>query len=375
MHPDAIENMKRYKIISRSDSMKPVFEKIDKVADSDATVLISGETGTGKELISSAIHDLSPRKEKRYSAINCSALPADLIESELFGHTRGAFTGAVKDKDGMLDISKGGTVFLDEIGHMDIHLQPKLLRAIEERRVRPVGSEQEKDINVRFIAATSVSRDNLTDESKFLSALYHRLNVLPIDIPPLRERDGDILELANYFIELYNDKYNKTITMHPDAISFLESHDWPGSVRELMTLMERLVVYNDDEEIGKETLKELKEYSMEGSFRVKTPTEGIIYEDVCRRLSALERKFEGIKSMCHDLMDHQTAGRLYWIDEMVEMSGVSMRYIYSAIENKSLQCYDRFGRKAVKANDVYELIKSSKKSETRSRAKTLKKYL
>jgi Nif-specific regulatory protein len=203
-----------------------------------------GESGTGKELIASAIHYNSPRKDMPFIKINCAAIPETLLESELFGYRKGAFTGATSDKKGKFEIADGGTIFLDEIGEMSLPLQAKLLRVLQEKEVEPIGGKPKK-VDIRIIAATNAELEELIQQKRFRLDLYYRLNVIRLDIPPLRERKEDILLLAKYFIERYSKENDKDIhSITPEAIKLLESYDWPGNVRELENLIERAVVLN-----------------------------------------------------------------------------------------------------------------------------------
>jgi transcriptional regulator with PAS, ATPase and Fis domain len=219
-------------------------ELISKVAKSEGSVLVYGESGTGKELIASAIHRLSPRSARRFVAINCSAIPEDLLESELFGHEKGAFTGATSRRSGYLEMARGGTILLDEIGDMPLRLQAKILRVLQEKQFFPVGSNEPKRTDIRIIAATNVNLQKAVAEGTFRLDLYYRLNVLPIHIAPLRERTTDIEPLLFHFLEIANSKHN---VMNPcylgsDVIDVLRRYPWPGNVRELQNLIERLVV-------------------------------------------------------------------------------------------------------------------------------------
>ncbi|MDH5654484.1 MAG: sigma 54-interacting transcriptional regulator [Spirochaetia bacterium] len=229
-------------ITGRSGPMIKLFEKIRLVADSRSSVLITGESGTGKELIVSAIHYNSPRRESPLIKINCAAIPENLLESELFGHKKGAFTGAIADKKGKFELAEGGTIFLDEIGEMDFNLQSKLLRVIQEREIEPVGGRTKK-IDVRVVAATNADLEGMIAEKKFRADLFYRLNVVTLHIPPLRDRKDDIHLLVMNFIEKYKSESGKTINgITPEAIRYLEKHDWPGNVRQLENSVERAIV-------------------------------------------------------------------------------------------------------------------------------------
>ena len=229
-------------IIGGSESMREVMDNVKVVGTSDISVLLLGESGTGKELIAQCIHRISSRKLKPFVAINCAALPANLIESELFGHERGAFTGAIDRRTGKFEQGNEGTVFLDEIGELPLELQVKLLRVLQEKEIEPIGG-QKKRVNVRIIAATN---RNLVEEismGRFRPDLYYRLNIFPITLPPLRERKEDIVSLAKHFVNIYAHKENKSITgVAENVIQAMLNYDWPGNIRELQNLMARSVL-------------------------------------------------------------------------------------------------------------------------------------
>ena len=221
-------------VVGASAAMRRVFTLVQRVADSEAGVLIHGETGTGKELVAKAIHDQGRRKEGPFVAINCAAVPASLIESELFGHERGAFTDAKVQRTGLFLQADGGTLFLDEIGELPLEVQPKLLRSLQERKVRPVDSNREISFDARVIAATNRVLEDEVYEKRFREDLYYRINVVKIDVPPLRERGGDVLHLARHFLGIYAERHGKhEIDVSPPAAEKLISYSWPGNVREL----------------------------------------------------------------------------------------------------------------------------------------------
>lgn len=230
-------------IVGKSEAMQKVYSLIEKVADSDSTVLILGESGTGKELVARTIHYNSPRREKPLIPINCGAIPESLLESELFGHEKGAFTGAYSTRIGRFEMANGGTLFLDEIGDMSPALQVKLLRVVQERQFERVGGAKTLKVDVRIITATNQDLDKAVAERKFREDLYYRINVIPITIPPLRERGEDIPLLINHFFDVFNKKKCKKIEgISDDAMSLLMCYPWPGNVRELENLIERLVI-------------------------------------------------------------------------------------------------------------------------------------
>lgn len=235
-------------IAGNSPEMKQVLDLVSRVAPSDAPVLIQGESGTGKELVARAIHENSSRSNGPFVAINCGAIPADLVESELFGHAKGAYTGATSSSEGLVREANGGTLLLDEIGELPLPLQVKLLRVIQEREVRPVGGGRVHQIDVRFLAATNKSLRAEVDEGNFREDLFYRLNVINIAIPPLRDRGDDVELLAKRFIEHYSRKMGKNITsLGEDLRQFLSSYEWPGNVRELENLIERAIILSDSE--------------------------------------------------------------------------------------------------------------------------------
>lgn len=234
-------------IISRSKKMAAVLELISKVAGTSSNVLITGESGTGKELVAHALHNAGPRKNNPFVAINCAAIPAELMEAELFGHEKGAFTGAHKQTIGKFEYAHNGTVFLDEISSLKPEFQAKLLRFVQEREFTRVGSHQPVKVDVRIVVATNSSLDEMVEEGTFRDDLYFRLNVVPVLIPPLRDRKGDVPLLADHFLKQFNRRIKKTVQgFTPDAIALLEAYPWPGNIRELENLIERMVVLGAD---------------------------------------------------------------------------------------------------------------------------------
>jgi formate hydrogenlyase transcriptional activator len=232
-------------LIGSSPKFRAVLTDVDRIAPVDSAVLIQGETGTGKEVIARAIHEASPRRHNRFVALNCAAIPSALLESELFGHERGAFTGACTQTKGRFQMADGGTLFLDEIGDMPLELQPKLLRALQEREFERLGSGQTVRVNVRVVAATNQDLEQLVAKKLFRADLYYRLNVIPICLPPLRERILDILPLTEFFVAKFAASLNKPIDVIPDeVIAVLKAHDWPGNIRELQNFLERAVLFS-----------------------------------------------------------------------------------------------------------------------------------
>lgn len=237
-------------IVGTSPTMAQLKNTIRMVASTGSTVLIHGESGTGKELVARALHTCSPRASEPFTSINCGAFPETLLESELFGYVKGAFTGAVQNKRGLFEVSEGGTIFLDEIGEMSLTMQVKLLRALQERCIRPVGGTTEIPVDVRVIAATNKNLDAQVADGQFREDLYYRLNVIPVTVPPLRERVDDIEILANHFLKKYAPAAGKSIrTIRPESLEDLRAYDWPGNVRQLENTIERAVALEMTEEL------------------------------------------------------------------------------------------------------------------------------
>ena len=230
-------------LIGSSLKFRALLTEVERVAPVDSSVLIQGETGTGKEVIARAIHEASPRRNHGFVAVNCAAIPSALLESELFGHERGAFTGAWAQTKGRFQMADGGTLFLDEIGDMPLELQPKLLRALQEREFERLGSSQTVRVNVRVVAATNQDLGQLVTKKLFRADLFYRLNVIPICLPPLRERVQDILPLTEFFVAKFAASLNKPIDLIPDEVmAVLKAHNWPGNIRELQNFIERAVL-------------------------------------------------------------------------------------------------------------------------------------
>ncbi len=235
------------KMVGYSDSMRHVFEIIKKVATMDSTVLIQGESGTGKELVARAIHYNSEKRNGLLVPVNCGAIPSELLESELFGHEKGAFTGAIRTKIGRFEMAHGGTIFLDEIAEMSPMLQVKLLRVIQEKSFERVGGVSPVHVDIRIIAATNQDLERAVAERRFREDLFYRINVVPVNMPPLRQRDSDVIILANHFLHKFNKKRNKPLKgFTAETVKALQDYQWPGNVRELENLIEMLVVMKDD---------------------------------------------------------------------------------------------------------------------------------
>ena len=232
-------------LIGSSPKFRALLADVERIAPVDSAVLIQGETGTGKEVIARAIHEASPRRNQRFMALNCAAIPSALLESEMFGHERGAFTGAWAQTKGRFQMADGGTLFLDEIGDMPLELQPKLLRALQEREFERLGSTQTVRVNVRVVAATNQDLGQLVSKKLFRADLFYRLNVIPICLPPLRERVQDIPLLTEFFVSKFAARLNKPIDLIPDeVVDVLKAHDWPGNIRELQNFVERAVLFS-----------------------------------------------------------------------------------------------------------------------------------
>jgi two-component system response regulator PilR (NtrC family) len=299
-------------IIGQSPTMRPIFELIQTVAPQTSRVLITGESGTGKELVARAIHENSQRSQAPFITINCGAFPEALLESELFGYMKGAFTGANENRQGLFQAASGGTLFMDEIGNMSLTMQVKLYRVLQEGKVRPIGSTDESDVDVRIIAATNKDFEKEISEGRFREDLYYRLSVIPIHLPPLRERREDIPLLARHFLEKFRKVMEKPIeSISPEAMSRLEAYDWPGNVRELENTMERAVALEAGREITLRVLPDrVAGYASAGPGMAGSaglPPEGLDFEkeiaDAERRYlqAALERS-EGVRTRAADLL-------------------------------------------------------------------------
>ncbi len=309
-----IKNKYAGAILGTSARIQRIRDLIDRVADTDSTVLILGESGTGKELVARALHYRSSRADKPFVPINCAAIPEDLLESELFGHEKGAFTGAIATKTGRFEIANGGTVFLDEIGDMSPGLQIKILRVLQEKEFERIGGRKTIKVDVRVVAATNQDLEQAVKEKRFREDLFYRLNVIPIQIPPLRERKEDIPLLALHFVKAIAGRNKKEITgIDPRAMKLLESYNWPGNVRELENLIERLVVLKDR---GQITVEDLPERFRQGTpsgapkgpyYSVDIPPEGVDFNALVDRfetdliLNALQ-SVNGVKKKAAELL-------------------------------------------------------------------------
>ena len=297
-------------IISDNDKMQAVFELIEKVSDSDSTVLVYGESGTGKELVARAIHYNSYRQDKPLVPINCGAIPGELLESELFGYEKGAFTGATALRLGRFELANGGTVFLDEIGEMSPALQVKILRVLQEREFERVGGTRTIKVDVRIIAATNKNLEELVANNRFREDLFYRLNVIPINLPPLRERTSDVPLLVTYFIERFNTEKKRQIDgIGPEALDRLMRYHWPGNVRELENLIERIAILKGKGFIAPEDLPEKLVPTMANGLMsdLDIPPDGLDFDGAVQAFErqllakALERT-RGVKSKAAELL-------------------------------------------------------------------------
>lgn len=307
---EILERGEFLQIVWSSEKMQPVFEIIRKVADSRSTVLITGESGTGKELVARAIHAYSSRKDKPFVTVNCSAMPETLLESELFGHVKGAFTGAEHHKKGLLELADGGTFFLDEIGTTPLSIQVKLLRVLQEREFKQVGGVQDIKVDVRVIAATNQDLDQAVASGQFREDLFYRLDVITVEIPPLRERREDISLLADHFLTKYCLEAGKIVKrFDPEAVKFLKSYPWPGNVRELENVVERAVALESGDMILPTSLPDKLRQTEPGPSggMPKLTTDGL---DLEKTLDTLEKeilikaleKSDGVKSRAAELL-------------------------------------------------------------------------
>ena len=301
-------------IVGQSPKMRAIFDMIQTVAPQSSRVLITGESGTGKELVARAIHENSSRAQAPFITINCGAFPETLLESELFGYMKGAFTGANENRQGLFQAAHGGTLFMDEIGNMSLTMQVKLYRVLQEGKVRPVGSTEEADVDVRIIAATNKDFEKEIAEGRFREDLYYRLSVIPILVPPLRDRREDIPLLARHFLERFRKTMEKPIeAISPEAMTRLESYDWPGNVRELENTMERAVALESGSEISLRVLPDrIAGYSGSstgtlGSPAADFPAEGLDFEKEVaqaerRYLQAALEKAGGVRTRASELL-------------------------------------------------------------------------
>jgi DNA-binding NtrC family response regulator len=319
MQQQVLERSKFQDLVGASDAMRRVYDAISQVADSRINVIVRGESGTGKELVARAIVALSSRRNTPFISLNCAALPENLIESELFGHERGAFTGASEAKPGQIELADGGTLFLDEIATLTLPLQTKLLRVLEDRQVQRLGGRQARKIDFRLICATHEPLEEMARNGKFREDLYYRIHVVPIQLPPLRERGGDVALLADYFLRVHltaNGLEQKRLT--PDALAALEEHSWPGNVRELENLIQRLVIMVPGPTIGLEHLpQQLLAQSVTAHEAILLPEGGVRFDDEIRELEvalleAALRRSDGSKAAAARLL-HLDSQRMKYL--------------------------------------------------------------
>jgi two-component system response regulator PilR (NtrC family) len=292
-------------IVGRAENMLRVYDLMERVKDTPVTVLITGESGTGKELVARAVHFEGDRKAKPFRSINCGAIPENLIESELFGYRKGAFTGAIRDHEGLFASAEGGSLFLDEVGEMPLSTQVKLLRVLQERRVKPIGGLEEREVNVRIIAATNRDLAEEVKQGRFREDLYYRLNVVSIAIPPLRERLSDLPVLIQHFMNQYTEQFSRApMGVSEEAARLLTTYRWPGNVRELENVIQRCVALSRSEDVGTDTLPpEIREVGAEEgpAFPLAVGPEGADLEKLVEHYertlleSALERA-DGVKT-------------------------------------------------------------------------------
>ena len=299
-------------LVGNSSRMRIVRALIARLANSNSTVLITGESGTGKELAARAIHELSPRRNGCFVPVNCGAIPEELLESELFGHVRGAFTGAVNARRGRFQFAHGGTLFLDEIAEMSAKLQVKLLRVLQERQFEPVGSDSPVQVDVRVVAATNGDLRDAVRERKFREDLFYRLNVLPLELPPLRERGADIGVLIGYFLSVHARRRGKAaVQVDGEAMAIMERYSWPGNVREVENLVERLVVLNEDGIVRPSDLPDYVIHNarphLQPAAPISLPSEGVDLDAILEKIEdgyirqALERS-RGNKTLAAELL-------------------------------------------------------------------------
>ena len=321
-------------IIGRSPNMQTVYQMIETVAEVPSTVLITGESGTGKELVARAIHNQSPRADKPFISVNCGAFTESLLESELFGYVKGSFTGATADRKGLFAAAHKGTIFLDEIGEMPLSMQVKLLRVLQERKVRPVGAHEEIAIDTRVIAATNRDLAAMSGDNTFREDLYYRISVIPIELPPLRERRDDIAVLATHFVNKFCQQTGRNLALTGEALRLLEGYDWPGNVRELENTVELAVALERTEAIQHERLPEkiLRYNPLQTAALLNLPENGI---NLTAHLDHLEKTY---------LLEalNRTGGQQTRAADLLQLSVRSLRHLLDkhGIRNLSAQLRD-----------------------------------
>ncbi|MEN2998446.1 MAG: sigma-54 dependent transcriptional regulator [Brevinematia bacterium] len=311
---------REYKLIGESEAIKSILDIIEKVGDNSSTVLITGENGVGKEVVARLIHYKSSRREEQFIAINCAAIPDTLLESELFGYERGAFTGAVSSKKGKIELADKGTLFLDEIGELPLHLQPKLLRVLQEKVLQRLGSNKDISVDVRLICSTNKDLKQMVKEGKFREDLFYRINVIPIHIPPLRERKEDIIAISNYYLSEFSRSYGKKIlSIDEEVMKKFVNYHWPGNVRELKNIIERLVIMSQGNKI---TLDDVVNYTPEILSRE-------IRLDLDINLPYREAKSRFEKLYFTKMLDRAEGS----ISKLAELTGLDRTYLYRKLES------------------------------------------
>jgi Nif-specific regulatory protein len=304
--------------------MRQVFERVKPLsADRDISILIYGETGTGKEMFAKAIHQNSPRSDQPFVAVNCGAIPEHLLESELFGHEKGAFTDAKNTKTGLFETANGGTLLLDEIDSMPVNVQVKLLRVLEEREIRRVGGTTELPLDIRLIAAANRRLEEMVSTGQFRKDLFFRIAVAPVQLPPLRKRGGDIRLLIGYFLEKYNREKNKKISFSNEVYSVLETYDWPGNVRELENMVEMLVVTNPDGHLEESALPVISKSNDFDPFSAST--------DIKQATKSVVENFE------KDFLLRHLESNRWNISKTAEEIGLSRAALHSKLKQYKLQ--------------------------------------
>ncbi len=316
-------------LIGESQQMKAVKQILEKIAPTDSAVLISGESGTGKELAAKFIHKASPRRDKRFVPINCACIPENLLESELFGYERGAFTGASQMKLGLIELAHGGTLFLDEIGELPLHLQAKLLRVLQERLIQRVGGLKEIFVDIRLLAATNQDLHIAIEQKRFRQDLFYRLNVINVEMPPLRERTEDIPLLANYFISRIGPRLRKPdVSITPAAMELLNQYSWPGNVRELENVIERMLVLLDGDTITADGIPvDIREGIKVAAPQVSEPVIRTVPIDYREARTRFESEY------IRELLE-KTSGS---VTEAARLSGISRRNLYEKLEKLGIQ--------------------------------------
>ena len=323
-HRSLQRELKRYRqqqkgpggLVGQSPSMRKLYDQIERIAPADGSVLITGESGTGKELVAKALHQLSDRAEQSFQAVNCAGIPADLMESEFFGHAAGAFTGAQKKRQGLLKQADGGTLLLDEIGEMPMALQAKLLRVLQEGTIRAVGSDEEETVNVRILAATHQDLEQQVEDGRFRQDLFYRLETFSLRVPPLRERGEDIERLANYFLQQLQKSSDKTVrSISPAALEQLYSYRFPGNVRELQNAIERAFTFSRDDKIAVEDLPQRildSEHEPDVEYDTEWPTLDEYQNQYIRKVLA---HAEGNKSKAAEILGVTRRTLYRWLEQ------------------------------------------------------------